>query len=62
VRSSDRRHNLRDTTSGIFDTAEGEDGRQAQVDRKIAAALMEKADDLLAEPPTIESVDVLAHK
>jgi quinol monooxygenase YgiN len=51
-----------DTTFGILDTAEDEDGWQAHLDGKIAAALMEKADNLLAEKPTIESVDVLAHK
>ncbi|PEN14896.1 antibiotic biosynthesis monooxygenase [Longibacter salinarum] len=51
-----------DTTFGIFDTAQDEAGRQAHLDGDIAAALMEKADDLLAEPPTIEKVEVLAHK
>lgn len=51
-----------DTTFGIFDTAADEAGRQAHLDGDIAAALMEKADDLLVEPPTIEHVDVLAHK
>lgn len=51
-----------DTTFGIFDTAADDDGRQAHLDGDIAAALMEKADDLLSEPPTIEHVEVLAHK
>lgn len=51
-----------ETTFGIFDTAADEDGRQAHLDGDIAAALMEKADDLLAEPPTIEPVEILAHK
>ena len=49
-----------DTTFGIFDTFEGEDGRQAHLDGEIAAALMEHADELLEEPPQIEHVDVLA--
>jgi quinol monooxygenase YgiN len=51
-----------ETTFGIFDTAADDDGRQAHLDGDIAAALMEKADDLLVEPPTIEHVEVLAHK
>jgi len=37
-----------DTTFGILDAAEDEDGRQAHPDGKIAAALMQKSDDLLA--------------
>jgi len=51
-----------DTTFGILDAAEDEDGRQAHLDGKIAAALMQKSDNLLAEPPTIQPVDVLAQK
>ena len=31
-------------------------------DGKVAAALMERAGDLLAEPPKIEKIDVLAAK
>jgi len=51
-----------DTTFGIFDTFAGEDGRQAHLDGEIATALMERADELLEEPPQIEHVDVLAAK
>jgi len=51
-----------ETTFGIFDTAADEAGRQAHLDGDIAAALMEKADDLLAEPPSIEPVEILTHK
>jgi hypothetical protein len=51
-----------DTTFGIFDTFAGEDGRQAHLDGEIAAALMDRADELLEEPPQIEHVDVLAAK
>ena len=50
------------TTFGIFDAFPGEPGRQAHLSGPIAAALMEKAPDLLAQPPTIERVDVLAAK
>lgn len=49
-------------TFGIFDAFPGEPGRQAHLSGPIAAALMEKAPDLLAQPPTIERVDVLAAK
>ncbi|WP_424019910.1 putative quinol monooxygenase [Halorientalis pallida] len=51
-----------ESTFGIFDTFPDEDGRQAHLDGEIAAALMEQADDLLAEDPQIEEVDVLAAK
>ena len=39
-----------------------EAGRQAHLSGKVAAALMEKAGDLFATPPSIEKVDVLAAK
>ena len=50
------------TTFGIFDAFADEPGRQAHLAGRLAAALMEKANDLLAEPPSIERVDVLASK
>jgi hypothetical protein len=37
-------------------------GRQAHLDGPIAAALMDKADDLLSTPPDIQPIDVLATK
>ncbi len=49
-----------ESTFGIFDTFPDEDGRQAHLDGDIAAALMDQADDLLAEEPQIDEVDVLA--
>ncbi|MDR4470574.1 MAG: antibiotic biosynthesis monooxygenase [Nitrospira sp.] len=49
-------------TFGIFDAFADESGRKAHLAGQIAAALMAKAADLLAEPPTIEQVDVLAAK
>ncbi len=49
-------------TFGIFDTFAGEDGRKAHLDGPIAAALMEHADALLAAPPQIEFVSLLAVK
>lgn len=47
---------------GIFDTFETESGRDAHLSGKVAAALMQKAPELLAEPPKIEKIDVLASK
>jgi quinol monooxygenase YgiN len=51
-----------ETTFGIFDTFPDEEARQAHLDGEIAAALMDNADELLAEEPQIEEVDVLAAK
>lgn len=50
------------STFGIFDAFPDESGRQAHLSGKVAAALMEKAPDLLAHPPVIEKIDVLAAK
>lgn len=49
-------------TFGIFDTFPDEAGRQAHLSGAVAAALMAKAPELLASPPVIEKVDVLAVK
>jgi len=50
------------STFGIFDVFPGESGRQAHLTGRVAAALMAKASDLLAQPPAIEKVDILAAK
>jgi quinol monooxygenase YgiN len=50
------------TTFGIFDAFPDESGRDAHLSGKVAAALMAKAPELLAQPPSIEKVDVLAAK
>lgn len=50
------------STFGIFDAFPGEAGRQAHLAGPIAAALMAKAPELLAQEPKIERVDVLAAK
>jgi len=50
------------STFGIFDAFPDEAGRQAHLSGRVAEALMAKASELLAEPPTIEKVDVLAAK
>ena len=49
-------------TFGIFDAFTDDAGRKAHLAGQIAAALMAKAPELLAEAPKIEQVDVLAAK
>lgn len=50
------------TTFGIFDTFPDDAGRQAHLQGRVAAALMAKASELLAKPPSIDKVSVLAAK
>ena len=50
------------STFGIFDTFPNDSGRQAHLSGPIAAALMANASELLAQPPTIEYIDILAAK
>jgi quinol monooxygenase YgiN len=50
------------STFAIFDAFPDEAGRQAHLSGKVAAALMAKAGDLLAKPPSIQKADVLASK
>ena len=50
------------STFAIFDAFDDDAGRQAHLTGKIAAALMEKAPELLAKPPNIQKLDVLAAK
>jgi quinol monooxygenase YgiN len=47
---------------GIFDTFENEAGRDAHLNGEIAKALMAKAGELLAEPPVIHKIDLIAEK
>jgi len=53
---------ISDTSYGIFDTFEDEEGRQAHLTGQIPAALDKVGPDLLAEDPDIRPVDVLAVK
>jgi quinol monooxygenase YgiN len=46
----------------IFDTFDDEAARDAHLNGKVAAALKEKAGELLAEPPMIHKIKVLAEK
>ena len=50
------------STFGIFDTFDDEGGRDAHLSGPIAQALMAKAGELLAVPPVIEKLDLLAAK
>src|SRR5262249_7821295 len=47
---------------GIFPAFPDDAGRKAHLNGPIAAALMAKAGELLAEPPRIDPVDLLAAK
>ena len=53
---------ISDTTYGIFDTFEAEEGRQAHLGGQIPVALGQVAPDLLAAAPDIRTVDVIAVK
>ena len=53
---------LSDTTYGIFDTFESEDGRQAHLGGQIPAALGQVAAELLAKDPDIRLTDIIAVK
>jgi len=46
----------------IFDTFADEHGRNEHLSGKVAAALMAKAGELLAKPPAIHRIDILADK
>ena len=50
------------TTFGVFDTLEDEQGRQAHLSGRIAAALGEAAQTKLSAPPVIATVDLLGSK
>lgn len=53
---------INESTFGIFDCFEGEEGRDAHLNGQIAAALMANASTLLAKDPVIEKIDILAVK
>jgi len=50
------------TTFGVFDTFEDEQGRQAHLTGRIAAALGEAAQTKLSAPPVAAPVDLLGTK
>jgi quinol monooxygenase YgiN len=47
---------------GIFDAFPDDAGRQAHLAGRVAEALMAQAPELLAQPPAIEPLEVLAAK
>jgi quinol monooxygenase YgiN len=47
---------------GIFDTFVNEDGRNAHLNGQVAKLLFAKAEELFAEPPVIEMLEILASK
>lgn len=51
-----------DSTFGIVDFFPDDSGRQTHLNGPIAAALMDKADELFSSPPQIKPIDVLAAK
>jgi quinol monooxygenase YgiN len=50
------------STFGVFDAFADEAGRQTHLAGPIAQALMAKAPELLAQPPSIEPIDLLGVK
>ncbi len=46
----------------IFDVFPDDSGRQAHLSGKVAEALMARADELFAQPPEIQQIDVIAAK
>src|SRR3954463_13460887 len=47
---------------GIVDVFANEEDREAHLNGDVAKALFANADELFAEPPSIDKLDVLAHK
>ena len=53
---------LSPTTFGIFDAFANDEDRQAHLHGSMADALTARAGELLASPPSIEPIEVLAMK
>jgi quinol monooxygenase YgiN len=53
---------LSPTTFGVFDAFAREEDRQAHLAGDMANALMARVDEMLASPPSVEMIDVLALK
>jgi quinol monooxygenase YgiN len=53
---------LSPTTFGVFDAFASDADRQAHLAGNMAKALMSRVEELLAKPPSVEPVDVLAVK
>ena len=53
---------LSPTTFGVFDAFASEEHRQAHLVGNMAKALMSRVDEMLANPPSIEFIDILGTK
>src|SRR5246127_2569198 len=53
---------LSPSTFGVFDAFASEEHRQAHLAGNMAKALMSRVEQMLATPPSVEPVDVLAVK
>ena len=53
---------LSPTTFGVFDAFASEEDRQAHLAGNMAEALMSRVDEMLASPPSVEPIDILAMK
>ncbi|SEE98300.1 putative quinol monooxygenase [Streptomyces sp. Ag109_O5-10] len=53
---------LSETGFAIFDAFPTDSARQTHLNGRLGKALMERAGDLFSQPPSIERLDVLAHK
>lgn len=51
-----------ETHYGIFDTFQTEESRQAHLDGEIPKALGQVAGELLASPPSIQPIEIIAVK
>jgi quinol monooxygenase YgiN len=49
-----------DQRYGIFDTFSDEDGRNAHLNGEVAKLLFARAEELFAEPPVVEMLDIIA--
>jgi quinol monooxygenase YgiN len=50
------------TGFAIFDVFPTDSARQTHLSGRLGTALMDRAGDLFSQPPSIERLDVLAHK
>jgi quinol monooxygenase YgiN len=53
---------LSPTTFGVFDAFASEEDRQAHLAGNMAKTLISRVDEMLAKPPSVEPVDILAMK
>ena len=53
---------LSPTTFGVFDAFTSEEDRQAHLAGNMAKALVSRVEEMLASPPSVELLDILAMK